>query len=174
MMEPSPRGRLAPSRGRPLTCLEPALPPSQGRLVIASIHRQFQDLYAFVPSVLVFRGLCAYLSALLQWGWDLAPVHFDYFISEYTAFEKAYIHGSSYHHWLHSVRLPVLHAQGRKDPILSPSTLGAIASENPYTFAYARECLKTIARERRRGTSPTAASPDIATYASYQGMQSVL
>jgi hypothetical protein len=129
--------------------------------VTAQTYRRFRERNSnFEDDVPVdlFRGLCAYLLALIHWGWDIEGEDFDDFIYCYPAFEELPGRTStteevSYHQWfmIHG-RQP----QPRTDvTTLDSQVLEAIRQENPYTFALAEASLNAIVKARNARSTRT-------------------
>ncbi|KAL2414205.1 hypothetical protein ABEF95_003937 [Exophiala dermatitidis] len=130
---------------------------------------RFQEDYNIPLSQNVFIGLCAYLSALLTWGFEASPVDLDRFIVCYSIFESclpqlytqsAHAEKASlpaYHQWLNDASSALIRAQAFNSDtaegrglILSEQTLREIWRENPFAFLHAEMSLQRIAADAIR------------------------
>jgi hypothetical protein len=129
--------------------------PASTRCLVMIVHRRFRELVALDLPPPVFLGLCAYLYVLLGWGWPVPGGRLDSFICAYQTYRHLPPHRVSYHAWLEANPYP----DGQHPPLLDLATLGAIVDENPYTFAFVRESLHIIARQR--GLVPPDPAPPV-------------
>jgi hypothetical protein len=109
-----------------------------------------------------FIALCAYLSVILSWGYNLPEHEFDRFILRYESFLHAAepvaqgCQRPSYHHWFRTTTIVACtdrqsledELSDRTEPLcsLSTSTLSKIGDENPYTFLCTKTTLETLAQ----------------------------
>ncbi|RDW87406.1 hypothetical protein BP5796_03100 [Coleophoma crateriformis] len=120
-----------------------------GGLGTVRVLREFEDagLSTIQITMPIFKGLCAYLSTLIDHGWDISEGDFDLFIFWYPEFIRLKTAGRHldllYHEWFYNHRA----ARGPGPRmILDRLVLNQIKIENPYTFLYTEACITAIAQ----------------------------
>ena len=139
-------------------------------LISLAIYRRFQRAHSIEMSEGQFVGLCAYLCAILLWGYPIKEVDLDSFIVSYPTYysllpsleaqqlSTTTLQIPSYHQWLRQEdgrSAPVLNgppvASTEDDPpiILTAAILREIWKQHPYTFLYTEESMEAISKKSR-------------------------
>ena len=122
-------------------------------------YRRFQSEYGLGCSYATFLGLCAYLFALIRWGYVIPASAYDEFLCSHSTFiftpctellmqpageitaHQAYL--PAYHVWFQEKLL----SNFRQGDIIDSGLLCEIATEHPYTFMITEASMDLIARK---------------------------